>query len=481
MKNFVLIFSMMLFALCAVAQDVELPVSHEDAGVEILVPDTVFFKSDVAMGKYWEPFTDIFGDGTIAIIAGAYPEGMTSGMNAKVAFIGTDGSVDEYWAFYNDAGEPYTGEFNEARKDGNPPRMACDRRPGGTMYVVGEESTPFLYDGFNDDGRWDQAFLYTDKQVAAVQAFNKTANGPEPLTNVIDPVYGIGTIDGVQSDQMRFGGDIRFLSDGNILVVVEDRNKGVVAGGNGAVATIFDSQTAQIVKGPFNSAGDDAPHSIWANVAAYQGGFAVRTEGIISTYDNAGNLKHVVAQADWTTVADTGRGDGTRIAASINGDMVYILGKRAEGDMVVSSLNPETGEAGKEVIVSEEDLWLFGTFDRGDLAVDDAGNVCVAYVFQDQSLGAEQQVCARILDSNLDPLTPTFFAFSQFERWNDAEVLGITSKEVNVSMDNQRIVIAANGVTVDSDTGELTPEEHAYAVVLKNPVAPVAVDTWELF
>jgi hypothetical protein len=153
MKNAFLVATMMLFALGAFAVEGDLPFSHEDAGVEILVPDTVLFKSDVAMGKYWEPFTDIFGDGTIIIIAGAYPEGMTSGMNAKVAFIGTDGSISEHWAFYNDAGEPYTGEFNEARKDGNPPRVAADRRPGGTLYVTGEESTPHLYEGFDSNCR----------------------------------------------------------------------------------------------------------------------------------------------------------------------------------------------------------------------------------------------------------------------------------------------------------------------------------------
>jgi hypothetical protein len=319
-------------------------------------------------------------------------------------------------------------------------------------------------------------------QIAAVQAFEKTADGPQPLTNVIDPVYGSGTIEGEQNNQMRFGGDIRILSNGNILVVVEDRNQGVFVGGNAAIATIFDGQTAEILKGPFNAAGDDTSHSIWSNVVAFKDGFAVRTEGIMSIYDNDGNLQHggVIAQADWTTVTDTGRGDGTRIAASIDGDFVYISGKNAEEEMVCSRFNAATGVADKEVVVNEEDLWLFGSFSRGDLAVDSNGNVCVTYVFQDDSLTAEQQIAARILDSNLEPATPTFFAFSQYERWDDTEILGIMSKEVNVSMDNQRIVISADGVTVDSTTGELTPAEHAYAVVLKNPFAATSIDGWEL-
>ena len=482
MKNAFIVLTLMLFALSAVAVEGELPFSHEDAGIEVLMPDTVLFASEVAMGKYWEPSTDIFGDGTILIMGGAYPEGMTEGMNAKVAFIGTDGTVSEFWAFYNDAGEPYTGEFNEARKDGNPPRVAADRRPGGTLYVTGEESTPFLYEGFDSDGRWEQElFFYGANQIAAVQAFEKTADGPQPLTNVIDPVYGSGTIEGEQNNQMRFGGDIRILSNGNILVVVEDRNQGVFVGGNAAIATIFDSQTAEIVKGPFNAAGDDTSHSIWSNVVAFKDGFAVRTEEIMSIYDDDGNLQHggVIAQEDWTTVTDTGRGDGTRIAASIEGNIVYIIGKNADGDMVISGFNAATGVADKEIVINEEELWLFGTFDRGEMAVDNNGNVCVAYVFQDQSLMAEQQIAARIFDSNLEPVTPTFFAFTQFERWDTPDVQGIMSKEVNVSMDTQRIVIAADGVTLDA-SGELTPAEHTFAVVLKNPFAATSIDGWEL-
>ena len=256
------------------------------------------------MGKYWEPFTDIFGDGTIAVIAGAFPDDMPGEANAKVAFINMDGSIEEYWAFYTDAGDPYAGPFNEARKDGNPPRIACDRRPGGTAYVTGFESTPFLYDEFLTDGRWEKEFGYMDRQLAAVQFFNKTPAGPVPFSNVIDPVYGSGTIAGDQTDQMRFGGDMRILSNGNILVIPEDRNNGVF-GGRAAIATIFDGQTGAIVKDPFNAAGDDASHSIWSNVVAYNGGFAVRTEGIITLYDNDGNKKgEPIVQDVWTTVQD---------------------------------------------------------------------------------------------------------------------------------------------------------------------------------
>ncbi|MEW6236781.1 MAG: hypothetical protein AB1656_15465 [Candidatus Omnitrophota bacterium] len=465
----------------AVPAQVLIPADHAAAGVKVLVPDTVFFKSTVAMGTYWEPFTDIFGDGTVAIIAGAFPEGQTTGMNAKVAFINEDGSIQEYWAFYTDAGEPYTGSFNEKRKDGNPPRIATDRRPGGTMYVVGEESTPYMYDVFNTDGRWDKSFVYTDERVAAVQAFNKTASGPQKLTNVIDPVYGSGTIEGGQNNQMRFGGEIRFLSNGNILVVVEDRNQVIVPGGNGAVATIFDSKTGGVIKGPFNAAGDGKPHSIWSNVAAFNGGFAVRTEGIMTIYDNDGNMKYYLNQAEWSTVKDTGRGDDIRIASNYTSDYVCILGSEASvGDMVVSRVNAQTGKPDKEVIVNELEIWDLGTFGRGDLAVDEYDNVCVCY--QLVSSPAKGQIIARVLNSDLEPATPTFYAFQTFERGDEAELKGYEGKEVNVSMNNKRIVIAANGQTLDPTTNALTPPEHTFAIVLENPLKKdTSVDTWELY
>ena len=483
-----------LFCLLAAVPGImaqEVPMNHADAGVTVLVPDLLIAKSDVDMGSYWEPFTDIFGDGTIAVIAGCYAEGTTSGtMNAKVVFIDMEGNVSEYWAFYDDAGNPYTGPFNEARKDGNPPRIACDRRSGSTTYVTGQEATPYLYDEFNSDGRWEKSFVYTQNQIAAVQFFNLTDAGPVPFSNVIDPVYGAGDIEGAQSGQMRFGGEIRILSNGNILVVPEDRNGGIISG-NAAIATIFDGETGEIIKGPFNAPGDEASHSIWSNVAAFNGGFAVRSEGVMTMYTNDGELMNWVLQEEWTNVADAGRGDGTRIASNITSDYIYILGKdNVVGDMIISRINAQTGavdntiddveghEGHDTVIANEVELWDVGDFDRGDIAVDMNGNICVTYEFEDSGFPELPQMVARIFNSDMEPVTPTFYAFENHDTIDD--IKGILAKEVNVSMDNQRIVIAADGVTVDPDSGELTPNEQAYAVVLANPLS-TSVAAWELF
>ncbi len=475
---FVCALSLLCFVPGIMAQD-QVPYTHEEAGVTVLIPDTLFFNEDVDMGKYWEPFTDVLGDGTLALVAGAYPDGQTSGMNMKVAFFNTDGSIEEYWGFYGDGGDPYTANLNEARQSGNPPRIATDRRPGQTRYAVGIESTPYLYDEFQGNDRWDQAFLYTENQIAAFQLFNLTPDGPDPITNVLDPVYGQGDIEGFQNNQMRYGGDMRFLSDGNLVVVVEDRNE-VFYAGRAAVGTLYDGETGEVIKGPFNAAGDDSSHSIWSNMAPFDGGFAVRTEGIMTLYNNAAEVQHVVEQAEWTTVADTGRGDGTRIASTITSDYVYILGNDDIGDMKLSRINAQTGEADKEVTANEIELWDIGTFGRGELAIDELGNICVAYVLTSEP--ANEQVVARIFDENMEPVTPTFLAFVNSERYDAETIQGFMSKEVNVSMNNQRIMIAADGVTLDPNTNDLTPAEQTFAVVLENPLmdeTPIA--DWELY
>ncbi|MGC9328821.1 MAG: hypothetical protein ACP5I1_14390, partial [Candidatus Hinthialibacter sp.] len=218
------------------------PLDHEAAGVTVLIPDTWIFQVDLDNGTYWEPVTDIFGDGTLLVAANTHPE-VEAGMNCKVAFIDPSaGEIQEYWAFYTDEGEPWNGPFNEVRTSGNPARVAADRRPGGTRYIVGMESTPYLYDEFNSDDRWYEGFVYDDR-VAAVQIFDKTEDGPVPITKVMDPIYqSFENFDAQYGQQMRYGGDVRFLSNGNIIACPEDRTGNIVSG-NAAVATLFDGET----------------------------------------------------------------------------------------------------------------------------------------------------------------------------------------------------------------------------------------------
>jgi hypothetical protein len=463
-----------------IAQD--LPVDTEAAGVEVLVPDTWIFQTIDDNGKYWEPFTDIFGDGTILVGANTHPA-EEAGMNAKVAFVDPlTGEVQEFWAFYTDAGEPWTGPFNEKRQDGNPARVAADRTPGGTRYIVGMESTPYLYDEFNSGDRWYTGYDYDDR-VGAVQIYNKTADGPVPITNCFDPIYQAYENTGAQNgQQMRYGGDMRFLSNGNIITCIEDRTKNIVTAGNGAVATIFNGETGAVIKEPWNAAGDEGAHSIWSNVAAFNGGFVVRSEAIFSVYDNDGNLRYFFEQGAFSTIADTGRGDDVRIDANINSEFVYFSGKDA-GDVVLSRFNAVTTTSGddlqgvNEIFVNETDF-MFNSFKRAEVASDEFDNICV--VFDDTSTSGLEQTVARIFNSDMEPVTPSFFAFQKHDGL-DTDVFGYNSHEPNVTMNNQHIVIAANGLTFDEEISDLTSAEQTFFTVLANPLKQTtSVSNWEI-
>lgn len=473
---------LLFIAASGFAQD--LPAEHAAAGISVAIPDTWIFQVAKDNGAYWEPATDIFGDGTMLIVGNTYPNGQ-SGMNAKVAFANPEtGKVDEYWAFYTDKGQPYSGPFNEKRQDGNPPRVAADNRPGGTHYIVGMESTPYVYNEFNTDNRWFKQYDYDDR-VGTVQIFDKTASGPKPITNAFDPIYMPGDLAGAQGgQQMRYGGDVQFLSNGNILAVVEDRTRNVVSGGSAAVGSIFDGQTGKLIKGPFNGAGDDAAHEIWSNITAFNGGFCIRASNVFTVFDNNGNVLYWFDQADFSSVAEKGRGDSVRIGANINENYVYFAGKDSAGDMVVSRFDAVATKSGadlkdvKEVFVNETE-YAPNTFDRADIGVDSQGNFCVVY--DDSNTTGTSQTVARVFNNKMEPATPTFFAFNYHDGLS-GDVKGFQSYESNVTMNDKYILIAADGKTWDAANNALSPGEQNFFIALKNPFwKDTAIQEWTLY
>jgi hypothetical protein len=194
------------------------PLNIDETGLVVVLPETILNQTAIDNGSYWEPYAESFGDGTFAVIAGVPADDngtpLSETMNAKVSIIQPDGSHEEYWAFTDDAGVPYTGNFNIARTSGNPPRVACDARPGVYRFCVGQEATPWNFGEFTAD-RWVDPFLFDERHVAC-QLYELGDAGPVPLTNVFDALYG--GIDGSQNGgHMRLGGDMRFLSNGNVI------------------------------------------------------------------------------------------------------------------------------------------------------------------------------------------------------------------------------------------------------------------------
>lgn len=463
----------------ALAED---PKNLNEAGVTVILSDALVLDQGIAKNSYWEPFTDIFGDGTIAVVAGVHGVDangtpVANTMNAKVAFLRPGETVfEEYWAFYDDSGKPYTANFNTKRQTGNPPRIACDRRSGVPLrYCVGQEATPWEFAEFTPN-RWVDPFLF-DERLAACQLFELTANGPQPITPVFDSLYG--GIDGAQAmGHMRWGGDMVFLSNGNLLVCPEDRTRFTV-GGTAAVAAIYNGETGARITPPFVANGDGVPKEIWSNVAAFNGGFMVRNSGTLTTFDNEGNVKLTLDQLALSSVADTGRADDSRICGSIDNNYVYLSGKDLDGEISLTQIDAITGTTVKEVKVTEEFfLDIAEAYSTVDCAVDDAGNVVVSW--STKFIGVLQpDAMARIFNSDLEPVTPSFFVFNAHN--SDAEGdLGYRSAEGNCSMDNQRIVIAMNGIIDDVETGEYTPAESTLVTVLANPFY-VPVEQWELY
>src|SRR5690606_20749485 len=143
-------------ALPAIAQDATRQLSPEDAGLNVLIPDTVAFRLDVANPSNWEPETGVTGDGTLLLITNTYGDSDPGGPSevARVVFVKPDGTILEEAGFLADDGSGFTENMDAVRQDGNPPKIAGDLRPGSTKYVVANESTPMDYDEFNSDNRW---------------------------------------------------------------------------------------------------------------------------------------------------------------------------------------------------------------------------------------------------------------------------------------------------------------------------------------
>ncbi len=475
---FIATFVAAFFMIAVPSLMAEDPLNIDETGIVVVLPETVIFEVSIANGSYWEPFTDTFGDGTCVVIAGVHGidgsgNPMSDTMNAKVCVIQPDGSYEEYWAFTDDEGNTYTGNFNVTRPSGNPPRVCCDRRDGVYRFCVGQEATPWNFGEFTTD-RWFEPFLF-DAQHPACQLYELTASGPVALTNVFDGLYG--GIDGSQNGaQMRFGGDMRFLSNGNLMICPEDRSGNTVSG-NGAVFAIYDGATGARITEPRSGRADGSTGEIWSNCAAFDGGFALRVSGVISTFDNDGNVMGSVGLGDVTSVNDMGRADDSRIAANINHEFIYICGKDADSQVVVTKINALTLEEVNEVVVTEEFFFDYGGQPhRTDCSTDENGNVIVWWDYD--IIPSYTDAVARIFNSDLEPLGKSFYCYTNHN--SDAEGdLGFYSHEGSVTMDNERIIVASNGITL-SPGGGFTADEQTYITMYENPLR-VSVNDWELY
>lgn len=495
-SKWVLMFVLVMLAVPVYAVDLTVGAPKANpaaAGLTVLVHDREMFANDTANNANWECYTNPFGDGTLALATNTEAEEGAGTERGVLAFFNADGSVVETNGFYTDAGNPWTVNNDNARVDGNPPRIAADKRPGGTKYVFGNECTPYsypdLFPSYVANG-----FTYS-VQVASVQLLNKVGNTPTPIGKVLDPINGKLTT-GAQDNQMRFGGHICALSNGNFVVVVDDRDSNF-SGVQAVPFSIIDQNTGLVTFGPVDSnVNPTTPGSnsgIWANVAAFNGGFAVRVtsnSNYIYFFDNNGTALGswdyaTLIRTDSTTPLAPANGMNTsisvtgssncRLNSDINSNFIYLAGPGVGPDeggstgVYVTKINAQTRQTVGEVLVNDT---FTAMPDRVEVCSDKNDNFFVCW--SDKANTGLNQIVGRAYDSNMQPLTDGFLCYENSEIGPDAPV-GFGVKHPSCSMVDYRVLVTGRfDSTVESM--DLTVNDHL-AVVFQLP-SPASVDGW---
>ncbi len=437
--------------------------SIESVGLTRIVADTPVVKTTVNALGNWEPYSGVLGTSTFLVEGNTFADdGTDLNQRAVVALQPVAGGPMKLGeGFYADNGQPFKGQINLSRQNGNPGRVTGDTRPGAVNFMVGMEASPHAIPDFQSDNRWNLGFdRLSDGRYGTIQIYKlDTATLVQtPLCKAQDSAYGRLTAGTAAGNQVsRFGGDMVCLDNGNFVSVVEDRSRVIVTDSDCVVATIF-APDGSIVKDTWVVVNGD----IWSNVAPCKGGFAVRAKPadgsatrLIYFYDNAGTLKASVDQATSGASFDTGRGDGTRLFGHINSPYVYLTGRPANTQIVkVAAFDSRTQTF---VAITDVNEGAFtGNFDRAIGASDALDRLTVSWVSQPAGY-AKQQVAARVLKfdgttKTFTPLTKSFFPFVN-NATNDIRTL-----QMSVAMTTKQICVAAKGEINYSNKPQLGPD-----------------------
>jgi len=386
--------------------------------------------------------------------------------------------------FYADNGTPYLGPVSN-RKTGNPGRVAGDKRLGAVNFLTAAQcmaGDPF-YTGtnFQSDGRWDINAGYVNNgrySVEQIFSLNPATEVPTPLVKAFDFAYG-RTPGAVVGGQKTGFGDVLCLSDGNFAVINADGTGNVYSFGTTATIVII-RPDGSVVKDTFpvdSSATLSA--DIWANCAAYRGGFCVRWLHTLYFFDNAGNPKGSIDQSSSGVPFGTDRGDQTRLASDIRSHYVYLAGAAPYADGAHSPVylavwDATTTNFVTAVVVSDTDPSVH-LVQAANVAVDALDRVIVGYNCRPTPAFAQYQVTVRILKfdgTNITPLTRCFFPFVNHV---ETGTLGIKTITPGLAMTTKQICISAKGQINSTNNpagGPDTPDNQNLYTVITHP-APV--------
>ncbi|MGQ9590818.1 MAG: hypothetical protein ACUVYA_11045 [Planctomycetota bacterium] len=470
-----------------------LPGGLESVELERIVPDTIVCDTEgrAALGN-WEPYASVLGTSVFLVESNTFAENPTNPNTQRYAVTFQPvkgGDPVEGEAFFADDGTPYRGTINNYRQNGNPGRVAGDKRPGAKNFITGAETSAHEFPEFQSDDRWNTGVIRNGRY-GTVQTFELDPETLEQkmLSKAFDAANGRLAEGDPGTDQIsRFGGDVAALDDGNFVVVVDDRSKLHDPADKAAVAVIV-APDGSIVKDSFVIAAGE----IWCNLAAFRGGFCVRVGGVLKFYDNSGAPAGEVDQGSPApvdplgnpVVFDRSRGDGTRIAAHVNSPYVFLAGK-VGSDVRIAVWDARDLTVLAQANVNELTEANGGTdaddfrvaFDRVHLAADALNRVVVAY--EATLSGLQPQTVVRVLAFDEEELafkylTPSFFAFVNFDDGNVVQPPGapIRTFRPSVAVTTREILVAAKGeINGENDPtlGADTPSEANFYTVFAHP------------
>lgn len=470
----------------------------ESAGLTYVVPDMICWwnsvRNQITNGPVnlaqqgavnlgnWEPYTSVLGDSTFLIEFSTYANDSTllnqNNVIAKQPAAGGAPVID--YAFYDDSGLPFKGQINLSRQNGNPGRVAGDMRYGATRFITECEVSIGQLPQFQANNRWNANNIYQGiNRYPAEQIFNLDPSTlrQTPVTNAWDYVYGpySGSMGAANNAPQcgRTGGRANFLDNGNIVVMIDDKTAISSAAGEVTTFAIIDPN-GRVVKGPTLVDARD----IWENMAAFSGGFAIRTHEFLYFFDNTGKPLHtnnVVTESgiSW----DTGRGDATRLGSDIRSHYVYLAGQVAKSDYV-GIWDARTFRFVTSSKVCELDP-AYSTADRTVVAVDAQDRFTVAYLLKPTANFLQNQVAGRVGQFNgstVTWLTPTFFPFVNHDAYGGTTTIPYKTEGAMVSMTTRQICFAAKGTLNSTNNASAEPDtmpETTVYTVISHP-APLA-------
>ena len=454
-----------------------------------------------APANNWEPYVGVVGQGTFLIEFNTFAnDGSLSYQNHIVAAQPAAGGTPMLnYAFDADNGAPVKGQMDLSRQDGNPGRVAGDKRTGATNYIVECESSLGQIAAFQSNSRWSSNNIYTSTyRYATEQLFGLATNGlAAPLADAWDYVYGphsghLGPVNGAPACSQT-GGRPEFLDNGNIVVAIDDQT-GILDPVHGEVATFaIITPAGSVLAGPVEA----DPRPVWDNLCAFQGGFCLRVQDSIYFYNDRGGLiqsNNVAAananlQADWGFSGgyDTNLGNTNTVGADIRTPYVFMAGAvvmsgsgtTQSNACMMAIWNGQTGNFITNVMVSSDLDASALSVDQTALAVNVSTQICVAYDGQpDRFGGYYNQIIARLMQfdgQNVSYLTPSFFAFINSDNANtlasNTIPIGFSTFDPSVAMTAGAVCIAGAGAINSTNNPyspsipDSPPQTDLYAVV----------------